>query len=417
MDAVGLLAFLSIVCELPASREEMPKGQGQAGNDLYWKKFKPLKSLTSGNSVDLLGLVLLLYFYPRTGEEREEDALPASLVVSYLLASYGTSYKNKKKSLIPAQPIPVNSSQAKGREENANGPRMVLRVKIIRLLPILINNRPVLRVLLTIFIYEDHPGLNLDSERVVELQAEIGEKFREAVKSAGDERLFSKPEDYIAAIEQLHGESESIEFLQSLSDDLVKNGANGETYKEGIQMWIDLMMSSPLDQFSILPLIPMKIGDLYFSFTNPSLFMLLTLSLVLLFLYFVTKKGGGNSVPNAWQSLVELIYDFVPNLVNEQIGGLSGNVKQKFFPCISVTFTFSLFRNLQGDPGPLFIVLALTGLELVLVGPVGGVPALGLGSSLVSHASKYSRKNDLVSCSYAIFSFGSCLVFVLLGNG
>lgn len=32
--------------------------------------------------------------------------------------------------------------------------------------------------------------------------------------------------------------------------------------------------------------------------------------------------------------------------------------------------------------------------------PVGGVPALGLGSSLVSHASKYDRKNELVSCSY-----------------
>lgn len=105
---------------------------------------------------------------------------------------------------------------------------------------------------------------------------------------------------------------------------------------------------SPLEQFSILPLIPMKIGNLYFSFTNPSLFMLLTLSLVLLLLHFVTKKGGGNSVPNVWQSLVELIYDFVLNLVNEQIGGLSGNVKQKFFPCILVTFTFLLFRNLQG---------------------------------------------------------------------
>ncbi|CAA3033930.1 atp6, partial [Olea europaea subsp. europaea] len=106
--------------------------------------------------------------------------------------------------------------------------------------------------------------------------------------------------------------------------------------------------NSPLEQFAILPLIPMKIGNLYFSFTNPSLFMLLTLSLVLLLVHFVTKKGGGNSVPNAWQSLVELIYDFVPNLVNEQIGGLSGNVKQKFSPCISVTFTFSLFRNPQG---------------------------------------------------------------------
>ncbi|KAI8522417.1 hypothetical protein RHMOL_RhmolMtG0007300 (mitochondrion) [Rhododendron molle] len=92
----------------------------------------------------------------------------------------------------------------------------------------------------------------------------------------------------------------------------------------------------------------MNIGNLYFSFTNPSLFMLLTLSLVLLLVHFVTKNGGGNSVPNAWQSLVELIYDFVPNPVNEQIGGLSGNVKQKFSPRISVTFTFSLFRNLQG---------------------------------------------------------------------
>uniref|UniRef100_A0A0C9RSR0 F-ATPase protein 6 n=1 Tax=Wollemia nobilis TaxID=56998 RepID=A0A0C9RSR0_9CONI len=105
---------------------------------------------------------------------------------------------------------------------------------------------------------------------------------------------------------------------------------------------------SPLEQFDILPLIPMKIGNLYFSFTNSSLFMLLTLSLVLLLIHFVTKKGGGNLVPNAWQSLVELIYDFVLNLVNEQIGGLSGNVKQKFFPCILVTFTFLLFCNLQG---------------------------------------------------------------------
>lgn len=108
------------------------------------------------------------------------------------------------------------------------------------------------------------------------------------------------------------------------------------------------VINSPLEQFSILPLIPMKIGNLYFSFTNSSLFMLLTLSLVLLLIHFVTKKGGGNLVPNAWQSLVELIYDFVLNLVNEQIGGLSGNVKQKFFPCILVTFTFLLFCNLQG---------------------------------------------------------------------
>jgi F-type H+-transporting ATPase subunit a len=105
---------------------------------------------------------------------------------------------------------------------------------------------------------------------------------------------------------------------------------------------------SPLDQFEIVPLIPMHIGNFYFSFTNSSLFMLLTLSFFLLLIHFVTKKGGGNLVPNAWQSLVELLYDFVLNLVKEQIGGLSGNVKQMFFPCILVTFLFLLFCNLQG---------------------------------------------------------------------
>nr|YP_009652459.1 ATPase subunit 6 [Schisandra sphenanthera]QCF45720.1 ATPase subunit 6 [Schisandra sphenanthera] len=106
---------------------------------------------------------------------------------------------------------------------------------------------------------------------------------------------------------------------------------------------------SALELMSLFLLIPMvDIGHFLISFTNPSLSMLLTIGLVLLLVHFVTKKGGGNSVPNAWQSLVELIHDFVPNPVNEQIGGLSGNVKQKFSPRISVTSTFSLFRNPQG---------------------------------------------------------------------
>ncbi|XP_040383316.1 LOW QUALITY PROTEIN: ATP synthase subunit a [Oryza brachyantha] len=105
------------------------------------------------------------------------------------------------------------------------------------------------------------------------------------------------------------------------------------------------VIGSPLDQFFIDPLFGLDIGNFYFSFTNESLSMGKTVGLVLFHIYVVTKKGGGKSVPNAWQPLVELIYDFVLNLVNEQIGG---NVKQKFFPRIPVTFTFSLFRNPQG---------------------------------------------------------------------
>lgn len=185
-------------------------------------------------------------------------------------------------------------------------------------------------------IFEDHPGLNPSSERIVELQSDIHEKCGEllANKSA---------QDVLVAAETLHAESNDIPFLEGILKDLNEQGVG-----VGSEAALAGIVSSPLEQFAILPLIPMKIGDLYFSFTNPSLFMLLTLSLVLLLVHFVTKNGGGNSVPNAWQSLVELIHDFVPNLVNEQIGGLSGNVKQKFFPCISVTFTFLLFCNPQG---------------------------------------------------------------------
>ena len=154
-------------------------------------------------------------------------------------------------------------------------------------------------------------------------------------------RILSFDEPYLQS-----SSSDNIAFLESLLNDLTISGVQGEAYTEALEL--AGLVPSPLEQFAILPLIPMNIGNLYFSFTNPSLFMLLTLSLVLLLVHFVTKNGGGNSVPNAWQSSVELIYDFVLNLVNEQMGGLSGNVKQKFFPRISVTFTFLLFRNPQG---------------------------------------------------------------------
>ncbi|XP_066314868.1 ATP synthase subunit a-like [Miscanthus floridulus] len=213
-------------------------------------------------------------------------------------------------------------------------------------------------------IYEDHPGLNPTDERVVEYQAAIHEEM---------ERLMigRNPTEVLAAAERVHGESNDPEFLQEQYQDLVQNGTASEAFRIGVQEspggeavpanpgeavpangdfagGTGPVIESPLDQFSIHPILDLNIGNFYLSFTNLSLSMLLTLGLVLLLVFVVTKKGGGKSVPNAWQSLVELIYDFVPNLVNEQIGGLSGNVKQKFFPCISVTFTFSLFRNPQG---------------------------------------------------------------------
>nr|UQV94712.1 ATP synthase subunit 6 [Haplopteris ensiformis] len=104
------------------------------------------------------------------------------------------------------------------------------------------------------------------------------------------------------------------------------------------------MAYSPLEQFAIIPLIPFHIGNMYLSFTNSSLSMLLTIGLISLLVYLVTSNGG-HLIPNAWQYLVEMTYDFVLNLVNEQISGV---FKEQFFPLIFVTFTFLPLCNLQG---------------------------------------------------------------------
>ncbi|XP_025669829.1 ATP synthase subunit a [Arachis hypogaea] len=88
---------------------------------------------------------------------------------------------------------------------------------------------------------------------------------------------------------------------------------SGSPVKDALDLAQDVP-HSPLDQFAIKSFLDMRVGYLYISFTNPAFFMLLTLGLVFLLFHLVTKKGGGKSVPNAWQSLVELIYDFVPNL-------------------------------------------------------------------------------------------------------
>lgn len=103
------------------------------------------------------------------------------------------------------------------------------------------------------------------------------------------------------------------------------------------------MIFSPLEQFSIISIIPLHIGNIYFSFTNSALYIFLAISLVSLLFHLVTQNGGF-LVPSRWQSLVEMIYEFVVSLVDEQIGKKG----KKFFPLIFTTFVFLLFTNLIG---------------------------------------------------------------------
>ncbi len=103
------------------------------------------------------------------------------------------------------------------------------------------------------------------------------------------------------------------------------------------------MIFTPLEQFSIISLIPFHFGNIYLSFTNSSLYVMLTTGLVFI-LFFLVTKNGGYLVPSRWQSVIEMIYEFVVSLVSEQIGKKG----EKYFPLIFTTFVFLLFTNLIG---------------------------------------------------------------------
>lgn len=103
------------------------------------------------------------------------------------------------------------------------------------------------------------------------------------------------------------------------------------------------MVISPLEQFGIVPYLPFFYGNYFLSFTNSSLYLLLVASLLSLGFGFITQKGG-KFLPSSWQTLGELIYEFVLGLVENQIGAEG----KKYFPLIFTTFVFILFSNLIG---------------------------------------------------------------------
>ena len=79
------------------------------------------------------------------------------------------------------------------------------------------------------------------------------------------------------------------------------------------------LISSPLDQFAINCLIPFRLGPFDISFTNSSLFLITGTGLVSILIWFATVKGG-RLVPSIWQSIVEMTYDFIYDMVQNQVG-------------------------------------------------------------------------------------------------
>ncbi|MAW87341.1 MAG: F0F1 ATP synthase subunit A [Phyllobacteriaceae bacterium] len=98
----------------------------------------------------------------------------------------------------------------------------------------------------------------------------------------------------------------------------------------------------PIHQFHINKLIDLQIGGLDFSFTNSSLFMVVTVVLTGAFLVLTTSSRG--LVPSRMQSVSEMAYEFVANMLRDA----AGSHGMKFFPLVFSLFMFVLVANLLG---------------------------------------------------------------------
>src|SRR5579862_3332363 len=101
-------------------------------------------------------------------------------------------------------------------------------------------------------------------------------------------------------------------------------------------------MASPVEQFKIEALVPIKLGNVDASFTNSSLSMVIVLVLVsALFVLSVRRRAV---IPGRWQSAAEMLYEATANMIRDTVGSEG----RRYFPFIFTLFMFLLFGNLVG---------------------------------------------------------------------
>ncbi len=98
----------------------------------------------------------------------------------------------------------------------------------------------------------------------------------------------------------------------------------------------------PLHQFEISSLYDMSFKGIDISFTNSALSMVI--SILVASTIFYLGSGKNHNVPGRLQIMVEMSYDFIANMLKDNVGK-EGKV---FFPFIFTLFLFILFGNLLG---------------------------------------------------------------------
>ena len=105
---------------------------------------------------------------------------------------------------------------------------------------------------------------------------------------------------------------------------------------------IDIRAAGPMEQFEILPIVPLDLGGIDISITNSTLWMLLGTGAIIIFFFMATRRAG--LIPSRLQSMAEVLYEFVSDLVRDTIGAEG----RKFFPYVFTLFIFILVANLFG---------------------------------------------------------------------
>jgi len=100
--------------------------------------------------------------------------------------------------------------------------------------------------------------------------------------------------------------------------------------------------TDPIHQFEVSRLLEIPLGNIDLSFTNVALFMVATVIVSTLFLYY--SCGGRSLVPTRMQSISEMGYEFVFSTLKEA----AGQQGMKFFPLVFSLFVFILVANFIG---------------------------------------------------------------------
>lgn len=99
---------------------------------------------------------------------------------------------------------------------------------------------------------------------------------------------------------------------------------------------------SPLDQFEVKKIIDLNFGAFDISFTNSSLFMVLTTFIAIAFMLFATRQKS--LVPSKLQMMAESVYNFIVDMIKSNIG----NEGNRFFPLVFSLFIFIVLCNMLG---------------------------------------------------------------------